>query len=31
MSIDFKVFQHDIFVYIYFQNCTVSVQERAVV
>ena len=31
MSIDFKAFQHDIFAYIYFQNCTVSVQGREVV
>ena len=31
MPIDFKAFQHDIFAYMYFQNCTESVQGRAVV
>ena len=31
MPIDFKPFQHEIFAYIEFQNCTESVQGRAVV
>ena len=31
MPIDFKAFQHDIFAYIKFQNCTDSVQGREVV
>ena len=31
MPIDFKSFQHDIFAYISFQNCTESVEGSAVV
>ena len=31
MPIDFKAFQHENFAYIEFQNCTESVQGRAVV
>ena len=31
MPIGFKAFQHEIFAYILFQYCTLSVQGRAVV